>query len=332
MRIMVTGGAGFVGSQYVRAMLEGSYEGYEDAHVTVLDKPTYAGNRGNIPAAHQRLDFILGDICDTRLLLEVLPGHDAVVHFAAESHVDRSIGQAPRFVHTNVAGTQALLGACLQSGVQRFVQVSTDEVYGSIEKGSRTEDSPLLPSSVYAASKAAAEMIAQAYWRTHGLEVSITRSCNNYGPYQFPEKMIPLFVTNLLEGRPVPLYGTGRNIRQWLHVEDHCRAIHLVFSRGRPGETYNIGSGQEQDNLAVTELLLELCGASHSMIHHVADRKGHDRRYAIDDSKIRNELGYVPQIGFDEGLRGTVDWYRNNADWWKAAKYGKSTMAGELQQ
>jgi dTDP-glucose 4,6-dehydratase len=322
MRILVTGGAGFIGSQYVRSLLEGSYEGCRDAHVTVLDKLTYAGNRGNIPAVHPRLDFVLGDICDVRLLLEVVPGHDAVVHFAAESHVDRSIRQSAQFVHTNVAGTQALLDACLRSGVQRFVQVSTDEVYGSIETGSWTEDSPLLPGSVYAASKAGAEMIARAYWHTHGLKVSITRSSNNYGPYQFPEKIIPLFVTNLLEGKPVPLYGDGRNTRQWLHVEDHCRAIQLVLARGRPGEAYNIGGGNEQDNLAVTELLLELCGADRSMIRYVADRKGHDRRYSLDDSKIREELGYAPQVGFDEGLRQTVDWYRDNTDWWKAVKYG----------
>lgn len=322
MRILVTGGAGFVGSHYVLALLEGSYEGYEDAQVTVLDKLTYAGHRQNIPAAHPRLDFVIGDICDARLLLEVLPGHDAVVHFAAESHVDRSHQHGPQFVHTNLIGTQALVEACLHSGVMRLVQVSTDEVYGSIEAGSWTEDSPLLPSSVYAASKAGAEMIARAYWRTHGLKVSITRSCNNYGPRQFPEKLIPLFVTNLLEGKTVPLYGDGRNVRDWLYVEDHCRAIHLVLTRGRPGEVYNIAGGNEQDNLAVTELLLELCGADRSMIRHVADRKGHDRRYSVDDSKIREELGYVPQVSFDDGLRRTVDWYRNNTDWWKAVKYG----------
>ncbi|MEU5099283.1 dTDP-glucose 4,6-dehydratase [Streptomyces sp. NPDC020996] len=322
MRILVTGAAGFIGSNFVRNLLRNAYPGWEDARVTALDKLTYAGNRDNLPAAHPRLEFVRGDICDLGLLRELLPGHDAVVHFAAESHVDRSLEGAGPFFRTNVLGTQTLLDAVLDSGVERVVHVSTDEVYGSIEQGSWTEDWPLLPNTPYAASKACSDLVARTYWRTHGVNLSITRCSNNYGPYQHPEKLIPLFVTNLLEGRPVPLYGDGRNIREWLHVDDHCRGIHLVLDRGRAGEIYNIGGGNERTNRAITERLLELTGSGAEMIRHVADRKAHDLRYSIDESKIREELGYAPRIGFEEGLAATVAWYRDHPDWWKAVKYG----------
>ncbi|MCF1594621.1 dTDP-glucose 4,6-dehydratase [Streptomyces muensis] len=321
MRVLVTGGAGFIGSHYVRTMLAGGYEGYEDAHVTVLDKLTYAGNRENIPLGHPLLDLVVGDICDRDLLLELLPGHDAVVHFAAESHVDRSLASADAFIRTNVLGTQVLLEACLSSGVQRVVHVSTDEVYGTIEHGSWTEDRPLLPNSPYAASKAASDLIARAFWRSHGLDLSITRCSNNYGPHQHPEKLIPLFITNLLEGEQVPVYGDGLNIREWLHVDDHSRAIQLVLTRGRSGEIYNVGGGNERTNLAVTEQLIELVGVDGSWIRYVPDRKGHDQRYSLDETKIREELGYAPGVDFDQGLADTVAWYRDNAHWWKASKH-----------
>lgn len=324
MRILVTGAAGFIGSHFVRSLLADEYTGWEGAQVTALDKLTYAGNRDNLPASHERLAFVRGDVCDSGLLRELVPGHDAVVHFAAESHVDRSLEGAGEFFRTNVLGTQTLLDAVLESGIERVVHVSTDEVYGSIDEGSWTEEWPLAPNSPYAASKAGSDLVARAYWRTHGLDLSITRCSNNYGPYQHPEKVIPLFVTNLLEGRQVPLYGDGRNVREWLHVDDHCRGIHLVLNGGRAGEVYNIGGGNEYSNLALTERLLELTGAGEEMIRRVADRKAHDLRYSIDESKIREELGYAPLTDFETGLADTVAWYRDKPDWWKAVKHGTS--------
>ncbi|MFD5751292.1 dTDP-glucose 4,6-dehydratase [Streptomyces sp. NPDC127033] len=321
MRILVTGAAGFIGSHFVRNLLANTYAGWEDAGVTALDKLTYAGNRDNLPASHPRLEFVRGDICDPGLLRELLPGHDAVVHFAAESHVDRSLQGAGEFFRTNVLGTQTLLDAVLDSGVERVVHVSTDEVYGSIDKGSWTEDLPLLPNTPYAASKACSDLVARTYWRTHGVNLSVTRCSNNYGPYQHPEKLIPRFVTNLLQGRQVPLYGDGRNVREWLHVDDHCRGIHLVLQGGRAGEIYNIGGGNERTNRAITERLLELTGSGPEMIRPVADRKAHDLRYSIDESKIRDELGYAPLTGFEEGLAATVAWYRDHTDWWKTVLY-----------
>ncbi|MEU7584326.1 dTDP-glucose 4,6-dehydratase [Streptomyces sp. NPDC041068] len=327
MRILVTGGAGFIGSAYVRTLLDGGYGGHEQARVTVLDKLTYAGNRANLPAQHERLEFVHGDICDLPLLLELLPGHDAVVHFAAESHVDRSIDDPSAFMTTNVTGTQVLLEACLRSGVQRVVHVSTDEVYGSITSGSWTEQWPLAPNSPYAASKAGGDLIARAYWRTHGLDVSITRCSNNYGPYQHPEKLIPLFATNLLAGESVPLYGDGSNIREWLHVTDHCAAIQLVLTGGRAGEVYNVGGGNERTNRQIADALLELCDAPAGLLRQVADRKGHDLRYALDDSKIREELGYAPAVSFERGLADTVAWYRDNPGWWKPLKERKGDAA-----
>ncbi|MFF0221230.1 dTDP-glucose 4,6-dehydratase [Streptomyces sp. NPDC004629] len=328
MRILITGAAGFIGSNFVRNLLADTYAGWEGAQVTALDKLTYAGNRANLPASHPRLEFVRGDVCDPGLLRELLPGHDAVVHFAAESHVDRSLEGAGEFFRTNVLGTQTLLDAVLDSGVERVVHVSTDEVYGSIAEGSWSEDRPLLPNTPYAASKACSDLVARTYWRTHGVNLSLTRCSNNYGPHQHPEKLIPLFVTNLLEGRQVPLYGDGRNIREWLHVDDHCRGIHLVLRGGRAGEVYNIGGGNERTNRAITERLLELTGCGPEMIRHVADRKAHDLRYSIDESKIREELGYAPLTGFDEGLAATVAWYRDNPDWWKTVKYGAERADG----
>ncbi|MEU0247475.1 dTDP-glucose 4,6-dehydratase [Streptomyces sp. NPDC006235] len=318
MRLLVTGAAGFIGSCYVRTMLDGGYPGYEDARVTVLDRLTYAGRRDNIPA-HPRLDFVHGDIADAALVRELLPGHDAVVHFAAESHVDRSVTDGADFMTTNVTGTQTLLQACVTTGVARFLHVSTDEVYGSIDTGTWTEDSPLLPNSPYAASKAASDLVVRAYWKTHGLDASITRCSNNYGPRQYPEKLIPLFVTRLLRGRPVPLYGDGLNRREWLHVEDHCQAVHLVLTGGRAGRVYNIGGGTERTNAELTERLVKLLDADPGLIRHVADRKAHDRRYALDDTRIRSELGYRPRKDFDQGLAETVAWYRDNPEWWRLA-------------
>lgn len=317
MRILVTGGAGFIGSCYVRELLGGRYPGYEHAEVTVLDKLTYAGNTVNLPIGHPRLSFARADICDRDALCDVLPGHDAVVHLAAESHVDRSLTGAAAFSTTNVLGTQALLDACVQVGVPRFVHVSTAEVYGSIESGSWAEDRPLEPNSPYAASKAASDLVARSYWRTHGLNVSVTRCGNNYGPHQHVEKLIPRFVTSLLDRRPVPLYGEGDNVREWLHVTDHCRAIQLVLAKGKPGQVYNVGSGVELTNRDLTWQLLELCDAGPELVRHVPDRKAHDLRYSLDDRKIRTELGYRPQVSFDAGIAEVVAWYRDNRAWWE---------------
>ncbi len=323
MRIFVTGGAGFIGSHYVRSLLKGAYPGTEGVQVTVLDKLTYAGNLHNLPMEHPRLTFVHGDVCDHRRLVEVLPGHDAVVHFAAESHVDRSLMSGEPFVRTNVLGTQTLLEACRHAGVERVVHVSTDEVYGSLLEGSWTEESLLEPNSPYAASKAAGDLMARAYWRSHDLAVSITRCSNNYGPYQFVEKLIPLFVTNLIDGREVPLYGDGHHVREWLHVDDHCRAVHAVLEHGAAGEIYNIGAGVEMTNLELTGRLLELCGADWDRVRRVPDRKAHDERYSVDTGKITHELGFVPQVAFADGLAEVVAWYRENRDWWEPLRYRK---------
>ncbi|MGK5729262.1 dTDP-glucose 4,6-dehydratase [Streptomyces sp. URMC 124] len=317
MKVLVTGGAGFIGSHYVRTMLSGGYRGYEDAHVTVIDKLTYAGNTDNLPMDDPRLTFVRGDVCNQDLLRQLLPGHDAVVHFAAESHVDRSVDGAVAFVHSNVLGTQSVLDACLYTGVDNVVHVSTDEVYGSIATGTWTEKSPLLPNSPYSASKAGSDLLARAYHRTHKLNVRITRCSNNYGTHQHVEKLIPQFVTRLLQGQQVPLYGEGTNVREWLHVDDHCRAIQLVLTAGRAGETYNIGGATALTNREMTERLLDLTGHDWSKVRHVPDRKGHDFRYAINDDKIRAELGYAPQWTLDEGLKRVVGWYVDHPEWWK---------------
>jgi len=321
VRILVTGGAGFIGSHYVRTLLGGGYPGFGDAQVTVFDKLTYAGNLANLEPVTDSpgLTFVHGDICDAGLLATVVPGHDIVVNFAAETHVDRSISGAADFVTTNVVGTQVLLQACLDAGVPRVVQVSTDEVYGSVATGSWAEDARLEPNSPYAAAKAGGDLIARAYARTHGLDVSITRCCNNYGPYQFPEKLIPLFTTNLLDGNKVPLYGDGQNVRGWIHVDDHCRGVQLVVEQGKPGFVYHINGDTELTNTDLTRELLEICGAGWDMVTPVEDRKGHDRRYSLDDSVLRG-MGYAPRIPFTEGLRATVDWYAGNRAWWEPLK------------
>jgi dTDP-glucose 4,6-dehydratase len=324
MRILVTGGAGFIGSHLVRQLLGGRYDGFTGMSVTVIDKLTYAGNRANLPAADPRLAFVHGDICDRTLLAEVVPGHDCVVHCAAESHVDRSIADADGFITSNVVGTQRLLDACLAGRVGRVVHVSTDEVYGSITAGSWTEEWPLRPNSPYAASKAASDLVALSYAHTHGLDLSVTRCSNNYGPFQHPEKLIPLFTTNLLSGDPVPLYGDGSNVREWLHVSDHCRAVMLVLRSGRPGHVYNVGGGTERTNLEIATELVRLCAASPELITLVTDRKGHDLRYSLDDTKIRTELGYAPQVSFRDGLAATVAWYRANPGWWRSDESDES--------
>jgi dTDP-glucose 4,6-dehydratase len=322
VRVLVTGGAGFIGSNFVRRVLGDAYPEFAGADVTVLDKLTYAGTLTNLVevAGSPRFSFVEGDVCDAGLVGEVMSGHDAVVHFAAESHVDRSITGAGDFVLTNVLGTQVLLQAALGAGVGRFVHVSTDEVYGSIESGSWDEARPLEPNSPYSASKAGSDLLARAYGRTFGLDVSITRCSNNYGPHQFPEKVIPLFVTNLIDGLPVPLYGQGRNVRDWLHVDDHCRGIALVLAKGRAGETYNIGGGTELANVELTERLLEAMGVGWEMVRRVPDRLGHDLRYSVDITKIAEELGYAPQVPFEQGLADTVAWYRGNEAWWRPLK------------
>jgi dTDP-glucose 4,6-dehydratase len=316
MRILVTGGAGFIGSHYVRTLLAGGYPGFEDPAVTVLDKLTYAGNLANLDPVAGRYEFVRGDICDAALLRDVVPGHDAVVNFAAETHVDRSIAGAAEFVTSNVVGVQVLLDACMAAGVNRIVQVSTDEVYGSIAHGSWTEACPLDPNSPYAAAKAGGDLIALAYARTHGVNLSVTRCCNNYGPHQYPEKVIPLFATNLLDGSPVPLYGDGRNVRGWIHVDDHCRGIQLTLERGEPGRVYNINGDVDLSNRELTAAILDACGASWDMVVPVADRKGHDRRYSLDDSLLRS-MGYAPRVPFTDGLKATVEWYAANRKWWE---------------
>ncbi|MFJ8964797.1 dTDP-glucose 4,6-dehydratase [Lentzea sp. NPDC102401] len=320
MRVLVTGGAGFIGSHYVRELVSGSYPAFAGAEVVVLDKLTYAGSETNLAPVAGKFEFVRGDICDADVVAEQMRGIDVVVHFAAESHVDRSITGSADFVLTNVLGTQTLLQGALNAGVGRFVHVSTDEVYGSIEDGSWTETHILEPNSPYSASKASSDLLARAFHRTHGLPVSITRCSNNYGPYQFPEKVIPLFVTNLIDGGKVPLYGDGLNVRDWLHVADHCRGIQLVAEGGRPGEIYNIGGGTELTNRELTEKLLEATGRDWSAVEPVQDRLGHDRRYSVDISKIASELGYAPQVDFTVGLSDTVDWYRENRAWWEPLK------------
>ncbi|HEY4226640.1 MAG TPA: dTDP-glucose 4,6-dehydratase [Pseudolysinimonas sp.] len=321
-KILVTGGAGFIGSNFVRRTLEDAYPGLEGADVVVYDALTYSGNPANLAPVSDspRFTFVQADIRDAGALDDVLPGIDTVVHFAAESHVDRSVRDSGIFVETNVLGTQRLLDASLRAGIQRFVHVSTDEVYGSIAEGSWTEDRPLEPNSPYSASKAGSDLLARSYFRTHGMNLSITRCSNNYGPYHFPEKVIPLFVTNLIDGEHVPLYGTGENIRDWLHVDDHTRGIALVAAKGRAGETYNIGGGTELSNKELTQKLLDATGRDWSYVDQVADRKGHDLRYSVDISKIQAELGYAPLVPFDQGLADVVQWYRDNRAWWEPLK------------
>jgi dTDP-glucose 4,6-dehydratase len=321
MKVLVTGGAGFIGSNFIRLIMNQTLK--EISSVIVLDKLTYAGNLENLSEFEQKdnYQFVKGDICDEILVASLLDQVNFVVNFAAESHVDRSIGSAAEFVETNVLGVQVLLDAVKASDRKiRFVQVSTDEVYGSIESGSWDENCTLLPNSPYSASKAGGELLARAYQRTHGLDVVITRCSNNYGTHHFPEKLIPLFITNLLEGKKIPIYGAGANIRDWLHVEDHCRGIYQVMMYGKSGEVYNIGGGSELTNLQITKLILDAMGANESSIEFVEDRKGHDFRYSVDWTKISQELGYKPQVDFVSGLHETIEWYRKNRKWWEPLK------------
>jgi dTDP-glucose 4,6-dehydratase len=321
MRLLVTGAAGFIGSNFVRMIANGRIEGISS--VVVLDKLTYAGIKSNLTKAESfaNYSFFEGDICDSNLVASLLDEVDAVVNFAAESHVDRSISGAADFVQTNIVGVQVLLDAIKASKRKiRFLQVSTDEVYGSIDSGSWSEEFPLLPNSPYSASKASGELLARSYNRTHGMDVVITRCSNNYGTHHFPEKLIPLFITNLIEGKKVPVYGTGKNVRDWLHVDDHCRGIHSVLMNGASSEVYNIGGGRELTNNEITSLILEAMGADESSIEYVEDRKGHDLRYSVDWTKINRELGYEPHVKFEDGLRETIQWYRDNEEWWKPLK------------
>ena len=322
MKLLVTGGAGFIGSNFVRMALTDKFPDFNVEQLTVLDLLTYAGDEENlkIVASDKRYKFVKGDIRDLELTKKLMQNTDQVVHFAAESHVDRSIEGGSEFVSTNVMGTQVLLDAARSSNIKRFVHVSTDEVYGSISEGSWPEDHPLLPNSPYSASKAGSDLLVRAYNRTHKLDTVITRCSNNYGQYQFPEKVMPLFITNIIEGKKVPLYGNGLNVRDWLHVDDHCRGIALALTKGRAGEVYNIGGGTELTNVELTHKILEAMGVGEEFIQPVEDRKGHDLRYSVDISKINKELGYVPQVNFEEGLAQTINWYKNNEAWWKKHK------------
>jgi dTDP-glucose 4,6-dehydratase len=329
-RVLVTGGCGFIGSNFIRHLLE-TESGLE---IVNLDKLTYAGNLENLAdvAADSRYRFLHGDITDRDTVRSAAKGVQAIFNFAAESHVDRSIHDSGPFVRTNVLGTQVLLDAARQFQVPRFIQVSTDEVYGSLgPTGYFTEDTPLAPNSPYSASKAAADLLVRSYVHTFGLAAMISRCSNNYGPYQFPEKLIPLFITNLLDDQPVPVYGDGQNVRDWIHVRDHCAALASVWRQGRPGEVYNIGGRCERTNLQITHTLLEALGKPASLIRYVKDRPGHDRRYAIDCKKSERELGWRPRISFENGLRDTIAWYRSHARWVANIKSGEYLKYYERQ-
>ena len=330
-KVLVTGGAGFIGSNFVHMLLSER----PAWSVVCLDSLTYAGNLANLSDCIDRdgFEFVRGDICDAKLVEGIMEGRiEAVVNFAAESHVDRSILACQDFVRTNVQGTQVLLDCARQAEVGVFLQVSTDEVYGSLgAEGLFTEQTPLAPNSPYSASKAAADLLVRAYFQTYGMATIITRCSNNYGPYQFPEKLIPLFVTNLLADKKVPVYGDGLNVRDWIHVRDHCSAVLTVLENAEAGEVYNVGGGNERTNIEITKLLIELLGKDESLIEYVTDRLGHDRRYAIDDSKIRAELGWRPEVNFADGLKDTVQWYIDHEDWWKAIKSGEYLKYYEKQ-
>ncbi|MDA3026603.1 MAG: dTDP-glucose 4,6-dehydratase [Actinomycetota bacterium] len=322
MKILVTGGAGFIGSNFVRMALTDKFPDFNVDEIIVLDLLTYAGDEENLApiATDKRYKFVKGDIRDLELAKKLMGQTDYVVHFAAESHVDRSIEGGSEFVSTNVMGTQVLLDAARNSNLKRFLHVSTDEVYGSISEGSWPEDHPLLPNSPYSASKAGSDFLVRAYNRTHKLDTVITRCSNNYGQYQFPEKVMPLFITNIIEGKKVPLYGNGLNVRDWLHVDDHCRGIALALTKGKSGEVYNIGGGTELTNVELTHKILAAMGVGEEFIQPVEDRKGHDLRYSVDITKINTELGYSTQVNFEEGLEKTINWYRNNEAWWRKHK------------
>ncbi len=317
---LVTGGAGFIGSNYIHFLLRT----YDDVRVINLDKLTYAGNLNNLRDIQQdhRYRFVKGDICDRPLVSELMKGVDVVVNFAAESHVDRSIGAPDDFIKTDIFGAFVLLECAREAGVRKFIQISTDEVYGSIEQGSFTEESPLKPSSPYSASKAGADRLAHSYFVTYGLPVIITRCSNNFGPYQYPEKLIPLFVTNALDDKSLPIYGDGMNVRDWIYVEDHCEAIDLLVRQGVDGETYNIGAGNEKNNLEITAIILEELQKPKELMTFVKDRPGHDRRYSVSTDKIR-ALGWKPRHQFQEAMAATIRWYRDNRWWWEPLKSGE---------
>ncbi len=323
MRILITGGAGFIGSNFIRYLLSK----HSTYRIVNLDKLTYAGNLDNLSLVedHANYEFVRGDVCDSDLVNRIVgEGIDAIVHFAAESHVDRSIYDPAIFVKTNVLGTQVLLESALKFKIRRFIHISSDEVYGSLGKeGKFTEDSPLLPNSPYSASKASADLLVRSYFETFGLPVIISRSTNNYGPCQFPEKLIPLFVTNALFDQELPIYGDGLYVRDWIHVGDHCRALDLILHRGKVGETYNVAGGDEKTNLEITHLILKKLKKPDSLIKHVKDRPAHDQRYSLDCSKIKAELGWKPGIALEEGISRTVEWYVANQAWWQKIKSGE---------
>ncbi len=317
MKILVTGGAGFIGSNYIRYILKK----YPEDEIVNLDALTYAGNLNNLKDLENNphYKFIKGDIIDKKLVNKVIKDVDVVVHFAAESHVDRSIENSDVFVRTNVLGTLNLLETCKNNGNKRFHHISTDEVYGSLGKDDPAfnENTSYDPRSPYSASKASSDHLVRAYFHTHNLPITISNCSNNYGPYQFPEKLIPLFVTNLIEDKKIPVYGTGEAIRDWLYVEDHCRAIDLIVRKGKLGETYCIGGNAEKNTLEIADIILQEMGKGEEMIEFVKDRQGHDMRYAIDFSKIKNELGWEPTVSFEEGMKRTINWYKNNQQWWR---------------
>jgi len=326
--LLVTGGCGFIGSNFIRMLLTDPPFDCNPFRIINLDKLTYAGNLENLTDLqnHERYQFVQGDIADAALVHQLLRDHDvdAVVHFAAESHVDRSILDSGPFVQTNIVGTQVLLDACRQNSVKRYLQVSTDEVYGSLgATGFFTESTPLAPNSPYSASKAAADLLVRSYWHTFDFPGVITRCSNNYGPYQFPEKLLPLFIANAMEDRELPVYGDGRQVRDWIHVSDHCRGIAAALRHGSPGEVYNFGGECELENLRLTETLLELLEKPKSLIKFVKDRPGHDRRYAIDCSKAKQELGWQPQVPFESGLKETIDWYLDHQQWTDRIRSGE---------
>lgn len=317
MKVIVTGGAGFIGSNYVKRRINSETE--ELTELVVLDDLTYAGSLENLASVvnDPRFKFVKGDICDEKLVEDCLTGASEIVHFAAESHVDRSIKSSSEFIRTNVLGTNTLLNALRSNPSAKFLHVSTDEVYGSISEGSWSEDYPLAPNSPYSASKGASDLLALSYFKTYGLNIFISRCCNNYGPNQFPEKIIPLFITNLIEGKKLPLYGSGDNHREWIHVSDHCMALDLILKNGVPGQIYNIGSETDLSNLALTKLILREFDKSEDEIENVADRLGHDYRYALNSEKIKRTLGFIPQIDFEAGIKATIKWYIENESWWK---------------
>jgi len=320
MKLLVTGGAGFIGSNFIHYI----FKKYPSYRIVNLDVLTYAGNLENLKEAENnpKYKFVKGNICDEKLVNELMKGIDIVVHFAAESHVDRSILNSEDFIKTNINGTRTLLEAAKNNGGKRFHHISTDEVYGSLGKNDPAfnEKTPYDPRSPYSASKASSDHLARAYFHTYNLPVTISNCSNNYGPYQFPEKLMPLFITNLMEGKKVPVYGTGENVRDWLFVEDHCRAIDKIIHQGKIGETYCVGGNCEKTNLEITHEILKMMGKGEENIEYVKDRPGHDKRYAIDFSKIKNELGWEPKISFEEGIKKTIEWYRNNEEWWRKLK------------